>query len=224
MKILTMVFIISLSVYANIAKVTALKGDVRFQRDGAIVKAKLGDKVKKSDIIKTGSKSRVQIIFKDNTIISAGAKSTLKVEDYLFKTGEKPKASFGFKKGTFKTISGKIAKLNPTRFKMKTKTASMGIRGTIVGLELSEEEEIYMVLEGKIVVWTDDDREVEINRGQMVRKQRDRPLSRKKEVISKKKRERFEKRSGARENEEESGAGEKTQTKEVTSSEKCNYR
>ena len=98
----------------------------------------------------------------------------------------------------------------------------MGIRGTIVGLELSDKEEIYMVPEGKVELKIGT-RTFILNAGQMFTRQDNKPLDRPKK-IDKKRRDRMERRSGARDNERESGFGERTQTKNANTVEKCIYR
>jgi len=207
---------------AQIAKVTALKGDVLIKRNGQFKIAKLNSAINKLDIITTEKNARIQLLFKDNTMISIGKNSTLDIEDYLYDVGKKPKAKFKFGNGTFKAITGKIGKLNPRGFQLKSKTASMGIRGTIVGLELSDKEEVYMVPEGKVELKIGT-RTFILNAGQMFVRQENKPLDRPRK-LDKKRRDQMERRSGARDNERESGFGERTQTKSVNTVEKCNYR
>ncbi|MGB5918598.1 FecR family protein, partial [Arcobacter sp.] len=68
------------------------------------------------------------------TIITIGQNSTLNIFDYVYDESnpKDSKASFGFMKGSFKSITGKIGKINKERFKLKTKSASIGIRGTTI--------------------------------------------------------------------------------------------
>ena len=48
------------------------------------------------------------------------------------KDSSNSKANFKFAEGTFKSITGAIGKVAPEKFKLETKSASIGIRGTIV--------------------------------------------------------------------------------------------
>lgn len=220
-KILFFLMVSIITVYANVAKITAMDGDVTVNRDNKSLPAKIGFNLQKEDKVITGKNARAQLVFSDNTIISLGKNSTISVEDYVFAVGKKPKATFKFGSGVFKSISGKISKLNPTKYKLETKSASIGIRGTIVGLELSDQEELYMVLDGKIEVingsqrtFLSKGRQMTFRNGVVDRVQ----------VLRKKQRDKLERDSGAKENESESGVGENTQSTSVTSSEKCNYR
>ena len=207
---------------AQIAKVTAIKGDVLIKRAGQYKIAKLNSAINKLDVITTEKNARIQLVFSDNTIISIGKNSTFSIKDYLFDIGKKPKISLKFGYGTFKSITGKIGKLNPKGFKLESKTATMGIRGTIINLDLNSENEIYLVPEGKIELKIGN-QIIIINAGEMVTRKKDKPAMHLKS-ITKKIRDELEEKSGAHDNESESGLGEKTQTTEVNSVEKCNYR
>lgn len=207
---------------AQIARVLALNGEVLIQRGNEFIPAELKYAIEEFDTIKTKNNSRIQLLFKDNTMISVGKNSSFSIEEYLYEVGKKPKASFNFGIGTFKTITGKIGKINPRGFKLKSKTASMGIRGTIVGLILTNKEELYLVPEGKIELKIGT-KTIILSEGQMYTYQEGKVSSKPEKITIEIKR-RFEKSSGAKENEEESGVGENTRTKSVNNVEKCNYR
>lgn len=220
-KIFIFLFVSIVAVYANVAKITAMSGDVTVNRDNKSLSAQVGFPLKKEDKVITGNNARAQIVFSDNTIISLGKNSNIAVEEYVFEVGKKPKATFKFGSGVFKSISGKISKLNPTKYKLKTKSASIGIRGTIIGLQLSKNEELYMVLDGKIEV-TNGIKRTFLSKGRQMAFRNG--VVERVRVLRKKDRAELERDSGARENERESGLGENTQSKAVSSSEKCNYR
>ncbi|MFA7090912.1 MAG: FecR domain-containing protein [Arcobacteraceae bacterium] len=120
--------------FANIGKIAVSKGEVNIIRNNASIKASNDFILEKSDQIKTGADGKVQLIFTDNTVITIGAKSTLNVNEYVFdEQNKKAEANFNVVEGTFRTITGKIGKANPEKFKLLTKSASIGIRGTIFG-------------------------------------------------------------------------------------------
>jgi hypothetical protein len=107
----------------------------------------------KEDIIETLQNSKVQVRFLDDTVITLGANSTLNVQEYVAPTqSSSPKAKFGFSKGTFKTITGKIGKIAPQNFTLQTKTATIGIRGTIVVGALGDSGDEIGCLQGSIEV------------------------------------------------------------------------
>lgn len=89
----------------------------------------------------------------DKTIITIGQKSHLNIIDYLYdeKKPKESKAEFQFLKGSFKSITGAIGKINKERFKLKTKSSTIGIRGTTVIADIGEIE-VILCTEGAIEV------------------------------------------------------------------------
>lgn len=132
MKTLLLLLISTVILFANIGKITAVKGTVIVERGVEKLKGKSGLILKVNDVIITKKRSRAIILFNDNTSITVGKNSKLSVNDFVLdvKKPKKSKANFGFGKGIFRTITGKIGKLNPDGFKLKTKSASIGIRGS----------------------------------------------------------------------------------------------
>ncbi len=151
---------------ANIGKITVLKGDVSITRDTKQITAQTGTILKKSDFIKTAKNAKVQIVFTDKTIFTIGKNSTLDIADYLYDENKPSnnKAKFNVLKGAFTSITGRIGKLNKSKFKLKTKSASIGIRGTVV----KANQEIIMCTEGGITVTMLNGQSININAGNKV--------------------------------------------------------
>lgn len=123
--------ILSMELFAqNVATVTALKGSATIQRLDDNIQAKIGTKVENKDHILTKSKAKMQIIFKDDTIITIGRNSSFSIEEYLFDDSQKSVAKFNIVAGAMRVITGQIGKVAPHKFKVKTKSATLGIRGT----------------------------------------------------------------------------------------------
>jgi len=134
MRILVlMLFVLANIAVASIGKITSFKGSVNINRDSQDIRAKLNLDVEKSDTISTKKNSNVIIKFNDKTIITVGKNSTLTIEEYLFdeKNSANSQTQFNFLKGTFKSVTGTIGHINPDKFRLKTKTANIGIRGTV---------------------------------------------------------------------------------------------
>jgi len=129
-KIITILSLSSLALYANVATITALKGSVQVQSDSSTKSAALGTELKESDTVITADKSKAQIIFKDETIVTIGKNSHFSIAKYIYDDAGEATVEFGLLKGAMKTITGRIGKIAPQRFKVKTKTATIGIRGT----------------------------------------------------------------------------------------------
>ncbi|WP_455756198.1 FecR domain-containing protein [Sulfurimonas sp.] len=199
--------ILSTSIYANIGKITALKGDATLIRDSKSTKLNIGSIIEKNDQITTAKKTRLQIIFKDKTIISIGQNSSFSINDYFFdeKQPKKSKALFNVGKGVFKSITGAIGKIAPEKFKLKTKTATIGIRGTVFFGEHQNGVDSISCTEGAITVTTPLG-SMDVSAGEMTRVEVGKPpLPPVKLSVEQK--QKMEKSSGASANEQESGQG-----------------
>ncbi|SFP28078.1 FecR domain-containing protein [Hydrogenimonas thermophila] len=141
MKKLLIAFIIfMISAYSLVAKVgvvAAVKGEAYIQRSGKKIIANTGSSIEDKDIVITKENSKVQLIFNDKTVVTIGRNSKFSIKEYLFEDSKKSKVSFGMTKGLFRTITGKIGKIAPKKFKLKTKNATIGIRGTEIIIEAS---------------------------------------------------------------------------------------
>lgn len=94
------------------------------------------------DTIVTGEKGRVQILMADGTKIALHPNSALRIEAFEFKDlqAKQPAAVAAAKasnrsiyrllKGGFRTLTGRIGKINPKGYEVKTPVATIGVRGT----------------------------------------------------------------------------------------------
>ena len=164
MKKYLLLLVLPILMYANVGKITVLKGDVKIQRVDKTIQAKSGSTLEKNDFIKTSKDGKVQIVFTDKTVFTIGKNSTLDIADYLYDESQpkKNKAKFNVLKGAFSSITGRIGKLNKSKFKLRTKSASIGIRGTII----KANQEVIMCTEGAISVTTLNGITVRVDAGQ----------------------------------------------------------
>lgn len=131
--------------------VSALQGEVyAVNGDGVTRLLKVKDQVATEDFIVTEEKGRVQIVFQDNTVVSLGEKSRLKLTDYSW-SQERKKGKFNVTvtEGLFRIIGGKITKSNPEAFIAKTPAASIGIRGSGYAGRVSGRKLEVFLLNGK---------------------------------------------------------------------------
>ncbi|WWW10679.1 FecR family protein [Arcobacter cryaerophilus gv. pseudocryaerophilus] len=131
-KIILMFLLFVSTLFANIGTITLLEGEAFVKRGEETLRLNLSDQISNNDFIETKTNSKVKITFIDNTIITIGKESSLKIEDYFFDSNNKnsAKTELNVSKGAFHAITGQIGKVNPEKFKLKTKNATIGIRGT----------------------------------------------------------------------------------------------
>ncbi|MCX6072939.1 MAG: FecR family protein [Campylobacterales bacterium] len=130
--LIALVFILFLSSsgWGSVAKITALSGSASIERLSKLSPATLGIALEANDVVSTDENSKVQITFKDSTVITVGKKSRFSIDEYLFDSGDGSSAKFNVLAGTIRVMSGKIGQIAPEKFTVKTKTATIGIRGT----------------------------------------------------------------------------------------------
>jgi hypothetical protein len=117
-------------VFAQFAgQVVAVRHSAQIVSAGEARSIVQGSPVASGDLIRTGSKGQVQIVFTDETRIVVGPNSSLKIDATLFRAnGSARKFATSAVGGTFRFISGK----SPDRvYKVGTPLATMGIRGTV---------------------------------------------------------------------------------------------
>ena len=136
----------------SVATITSLKGDVFIQRGSSMMAAKLGIKLSQRDRIITRGRSKAQIIFNDDTVISIGKNTDFSIKEYLYDE-KKPTAQFSILRGAMRTITGQIGKIAPKRFNVRTANAVIGIRGTNFSIYAKKDgsQDIYCTF-GKIGV------------------------------------------------------------------------
>jgi hypothetical protein len=117
----------------------SLQGKVWIQGN----RVKEGDPVYAGSEIKTGSNSKAVIRFQDDSMFALGPNSQMAVSDFRYRQdADDNLISTNILKGTFRFISGLIAKKKPSNMNVKLgSVATIGIRGTHVAGEVSEREE-----------------------------------------------------------------------------------
>lgn len=150
-KKLSLIILFSCFLYANVAQVTMLRGSAEVLRQQKQLKAFISMPLVNKDVINTKEKTRMQISFSDNTLITLGSSTTFEVSDYSNEQEDK-KINFFIPTGAFKLISGNIPREN---FKLQTRNAYIGIRGTIFVGEIypdSKKGDFITCLEGEIMI------------------------------------------------------------------------
>lgn len=152
MKKILLLLLLNLALFANIGTVMAFKGSALVkQNSGEQTKVYSGLKLSQGDTIFTQKKSRVQVMLLDETVVTIGSNSKFSFNEYLY-DGKKSKVTMSASRGFFRSVTGKIGKLAPQRFKVKTASATIGIRGTDFWGIVGEETEKVTCNRGKISI------------------------------------------------------------------------
>jgi len=88
-----------------------------------------------SDIVETKVGAYAVLVFRDNARVTVNAASRLAIAEYRYEANSsKPSMLLDLLKGGLRIATGLIGKMNPTQVKVRSATATIGIRGTVFDL------------------------------------------------------------------------------------------
>ena len=92
-----------------------------------------GDLIYQSDVIRTEKDSAIQVLFNDQTKFYLGADTEMSIDKFDEQSSADGKGfSTHILKGTFRFVSGLIAKKKPSAMEVHTSVGTIGVRGTNV--------------------------------------------------------------------------------------------
>jgi hypothetical protein len=107
------------------------RGLVNIERNGQKIPAAAGIPVFAGDRVITGTDGSVGITLRDNTLLSAGPRTTLVLNRFTYNSSTNAgMIDTSVKRGTLAVVSGKIAKNSPDSVQFRTAAAILGVRGT----------------------------------------------------------------------------------------------
>jgi hypothetical protein len=153
LSLLPLLFCITLGtpVYAAISagQVEAVKGTAWAQLPGEESrKLEKGAPIFQSDVVKTEKDSTVQLLFNDQTKFFLGTDTEMNIEKFNNQgTAEEKGFTSRVIKGTFRFVTGLIAREKPESMEVNTSVATIGIRGTHVVGETDATSATIILLE-----------------------------------------------------------------------------
>jgi hypothetical protein len=106
-------------------------------RGDTTIPAEPGQIVYQADGLRTGPDGTVGVTLKDETRLSLGPSSEVRVEKFLYAPGT---GSLGmvlkFVRGVAAYVSGRMAKLAPDSIRLETPAAIVGVRGTSMAIRV----------------------------------------------------------------------------------------
>lgn len=164
MRYVFLLFLSAITLFGSVGEIVTLKNDVNVIRDDRVLGAYRGMKLEAGDTLNTFARSMAQIRFTDDTVVTLGKASRFSINAYLY--GAKGnKTELAFTKGLFKVVTGKLGKIAPEQFRLKTRTATMGIRGTEIDGFVSRHKEVITCTKGAI--WLEaNGKRVELDEGE----------------------------------------------------------
>ena len=124
---------------AAAGRVKVASGEAFIVRGGELLPAKIGQDVLASDNLRTGGDGRLGVTLKDDTRVSLGPASEVRLESFLYNpSAGRMGLVLKFVRGVAAYVSGKIAKISPDSIRLETPAAIVGVRGTTLTIRVAE--------------------------------------------------------------------------------------
>ena len=122
---------------AAAGRIKVVSGSAFIVRGSQSIPAAAGDLVYAADGLKTGDGGSVGITLKDDTRLSLGPNSEVRLERYVYAPGN---GGLGmvlkFVRGVAAYVSGRMARLAPDSIRLETPAAIVGVRGTSLAVRV----------------------------------------------------------------------------------------
>jgi hypothetical protein len=123
---------------AAAGRIKLASGSVFIVRGGNTQPAQAGQPVYEADTVRTGADGRVGITMKDDTRVSLGPSSEIRLDRFAYAPAQ---GSFAFVlsvlRGVAAYVSGRIAKLSPDAVRLEPPAAIVGVRGTAIAIRVA---------------------------------------------------------------------------------------
>jgi hypothetical protein len=119
--------------------VKTVSGTATIVREQGVVQLKAGDAVYATDTLRTGADGTLGVTLRDDTRVSLGPNSEVRIDRYVYAPGE---GGLGmvlkFLRGVGVYVSGRMSKLAPDAIRLETPSAIVGVRGTTVAIRVGD--------------------------------------------------------------------------------------
>lgn len=124
---------------APAGRIKVASGSAYIVRASGQVPAQVGADVYEADVLRTGADGRIGITLKDDTRVSLGPTSEVRLDKFVYAPAEGSLAlALRFVRGVSAYVSGRIAKLSPDAVRLETPAAIVGVRGTTLAIRVDQ--------------------------------------------------------------------------------------
>lgn len=116
----------------DVGSVVALRGDAVIERDAKVVGAKLKDGIQLRDSVATRDKSRMKMLFIDDSVLTLGEKTKVVIKEFVYSKDGAGKSLFNLLDGKMRSVVGKSS------FEIHTPTMVAAARGTVFDCEAGQ--------------------------------------------------------------------------------------
>jgi hypothetical protein len=126
--------------HAAAGRIKVVSGSAFIVRGSETIPARAGELVYAADGLRTGDVGSVGVTLKDDTRLSLGPNSEVRLERYVYAPGS---GGLGmvlkFVRGMAAYVSGRMARLAPEAIRLETPAAIVGVRGTTLAIRVEEQ-------------------------------------------------------------------------------------
>jgi hypothetical protein len=118
-------------------RIKVASGSAFIVRDTKLIPAQVGQAVFEADELRTGPNGRIGVTLKDDSRVSIGPSSEVRLARFVYAPGDGRLALvLKIVRGVAAYVSGKIAKLSPDAVHLETPLAIVGVRGTSLAIRV----------------------------------------------------------------------------------------
>jgi hypothetical protein len=118
-------------------RVKLVSGSAFIVRGSGLIPAQAGQVVFEADGLRTGIDGKLGVTLKDDTRVSLGPSSEVRVEHFVYAPANGSLALvLKIMRGAVAYVSGQIAKISPDSIRLETPAAIVGVRGTSLAIHV----------------------------------------------------------------------------------------
>src|SRR6185312_6996924 len=146
----------------RIGAAAAVRNQVTAGQSGGERQLAVGNPVFQNEAVRTGNNSVAQLLFSDQTTLSLGPRSEVRLDRYVYDPNRSAgDVAVSFTTGALRFITGSQ---NPQNYQVRTPVATIGVRGTIVDLLMLDGRMFGILDEGRVIFTLGNGGTVELNR------------------------------------------------------------
>jgi hypothetical protein len=112
---------------SSVGTVNRVENEAQVISASGALTAAVGTPVHMKDELRTGANARLQVTFRDNTLLTLGEHASVVIDRYFFSVGE---TVLQATKGAFRFATGRIKEMKDHKIAVSTPVADIGVRGT----------------------------------------------------------------------------------------------
>jgi hypothetical protein len=114
----------------DIGSVVALRGNAAIDRDANVFAAKLKEGIQLKDTVETKERSRVKMLFIDDSVLTVGEKTRMAITEFVYRKDKSGNSIFNLIDGKMRSVVGRPG------FEVRTPTLVASARGTVFDCEV----------------------------------------------------------------------------------------